>query len=374
MGAGSFTVTTTGVPSAALSESGTLPSGVSFADNGNGTASLAGTPAAGSNGTYPITITANNGISPNASQAFTLKVTLAPAITSAAATTFTAGSAGTFTVSSRPAIRPGPCRSPALCRTGVSFVDNGNGTGTLSGTPATGTGGSYPISFGASNGVGSPASQSLHPHRGRGARHHLGKHRHLHRGWRGYLHRDDHRCARRPLSETGPLPSGVSFADNGNGTASLAGTPAAGSNGTYPITITANNGISPNASQALTLKVDVRPGDHVGGGHHVHRRLGRYLHRQLRPGTRRTPCRSPAPCPNGVSFVDNGDGTGTLSGTPATGTGGSYPISFGASNGVGSPRLAVVHPDRGRGARHHLGKHRNFAEPAAQRLHGRHLG
>ena len=49
-------MTTTGTPTPALSESGTLPSGVSFVDNGNGTATLAGTPAAGTQGTYPITI------------------------------------------------------------------------------------------------------------------------------------------------------------------------------------------------------------------------------------------------------------------------------------------------------------------------------
>ena len=30
------------------------------------------------------------------------------------------------------------------------------------------------------------------------------------------------------LSETGALPSGVTFIDNGNGTATLAGTPAGG--------------------------------------------------------------------------------------------------------------------------------------------------
>ena len=45
--AGSFTVTTTGIPTAAISESGALPSGVTFTNNGDGTATLAGTPATG---------------------------------------------------------------------------------------------------------------------------------------------------------------------------------------------------------------------------------------------------------------------------------------------------------------------------------------
>ncbi len=68
--ADSFTVTTTGLP--ALTETGSLPSGVSFTDNGNGTASLSG--AASSSGIFPITITASNGVLPDATQSFTLTV------------------------------------------------------------------------------------------------------------------------------------------------------------------------------------------------------------------------------------------------------------------------------------------------------------
>ncbi len=71
---GSFTVTTTGSPAPSLSVTGTLPSGVTFVDNGNGTATLAGTPASTATGTYPLSITANNGISPDATQSFTLTV------------------------------------------------------------------------------------------------------------------------------------------------------------------------------------------------------------------------------------------------------------------------------------------------------------
>jgi hypothetical protein len=74
---GTFTVTTTGFPTGAamvITETGALPSGVTFVNNNNGTATLAGTPAAGTQGTYSITITANNGIAPNATQSFTLTV------------------------------------------------------------------------------------------------------------------------------------------------------------------------------------------------------------------------------------------------------------------------------------------------------------
>lgn len=80
--AGSFTVTTTGTPTAALTETGALPSGVTFVDNGDGTATIAGTPAGGTAGDYAITITAANGIGSGATQAFVLHVdSLVPPVT-----------------------------------------------------------------------------------------------------------------------------------------------------------------------------------------------------------------------------------------------------------------------------------------------------
>ncbi len=76
--ANTFTVTSTGAPSAALVENGALPQGVTFTDNGNGTATLSGAPAAGASGNYPLSLTANNGITPNATQSFTLALNRPP--------------------------------------------------------------------------------------------------------------------------------------------------------------------------------------------------------------------------------------------------------------------------------------------------------
>ena len=87
---------------------------MTFVNNGDGTATLAGTPAAGTGGTYPLIITAANGVGPNATQNFTLTVNAAPAITSAASTTFTEGQVGSFTVTHQRPPRP-PCRKRAPC-------------------------------------------------------------------------------------------------------------------------------------------------------------------------------------------------------------------------------------------------------------------
>ena len=68
-----FTVTASGTPTPALTVTGALPAGVTFVDNGNGTATLAGTPMAGSAGTYDLTIKAANSCF-EATQPFTLTV------------------------------------------------------------------------------------------------------------------------------------------------------------------------------------------------------------------------------------------------------------------------------------------------------------
>ncbi len=160
--AGSFLVTTSaGFPVATtLTKTGALPSGVTFTDNGSGGATIAGTPAAGTAGSYPITITASNGASPDATQSFTLTVIESPVITSADHATFTVGTAGSFTVTTSGGAGTTVTKTGTL-PSGVSFTDNGNGTATIAGTPAAGTGGSYPITITASDGVTPDATQNF---------------------------------------------------------------------------------------------------------------------------------------------------------------------------------------------------------------------
>jgi large repetitive protein len=56
--AGSFTFAVNGQPAPSYTEIGALPTGVSLATDG----ALAGTPGAGTQGTYPITVAADNGL------------------------------------------------------------------------------------------------------------------------------------------------------------------------------------------------------------------------------------------------------------------------------------------------------------------------
>ncbi len=156
--AASFGVTTSGNPVPTVSESGVLPGGVTFTDNGDGTATLAGTPAAGSGGAYSLTLTAANGIGTDAVQSFTLTVNQPPAITSADHATFTQGAAASFLVTTTgfPAVH---LAEAGALPSGVSFVDNGDGTATLAGIPA--ASGTFVVALTAANGSGGGASQAF---------------------------------------------------------------------------------------------------------------------------------------------------------------------------------------------------------------------
>ena len=67
----SFTVAALGFPVPSISETGALPAGVTFTDNGNGTATISGMPSTA--GTFGINLTASNGAG-SATQSFTLTV------------------------------------------------------------------------------------------------------------------------------------------------------------------------------------------------------------------------------------------------------------------------------------------------------------
>ena len=130
-----------------------LPTGLSMASS---TGTITGTPTAASSTTsYTVTVTdANNA---TASATFSLMVNQAPVITSGNSATFTVGAAGSFTVTATGFPTPTVSESGTL-PSGVAFNAT---TGVLSGTPAAGTGGTYNISFTASNGGTPNATQSF---------------------------------------------------------------------------------------------------------------------------------------------------------------------------------------------------------------------
>lgn len=82
-----------------------------------------------------ISFTAQNGFGSPATQAFTIILNQAPTFTSANNTTFVYGVPGSFTVTTAGFPAPGIHESGTL-PPWLAFVDHGNGTATLSGTPS----------------------------------------------------------------------------------------------------------------------------------------------------------------------------------------------------------------------------------------------
>ncbi len=241
---GTFAVTATGDTPISYTETGSLPSGVTLASNGT----LSGTPAFGTAGSYPITITATDANSNTTTQAFTLTVaTSVPVFTSAASTTFAENSASTFSVTANGDTPIGYTESGAL-PSGVSLATNG----TLSGTAALGTAGSYPIIITATDANSNTATQNFTltvtataPVFTSAASTTFAENN---AGTFSVTATGDTPIG---YTETGTLPSGVSLATNGT----LSGTPAFGTAGSYPITITATDANANTTTQAFTLTV-----------------------------------------------------------------------------------------------------------------------
>ncbi len=125
-----FQITATGFPTPSITQSGALPNGIMF--TAGNPARLSGT--ATSQGVFPITLTATNSVR-TTTQNFTLTVGNAPTFTSANTAVFTAGQPGSFTIKTTGL--PAPVLVSGLFLPGgLNFKDNGDGTATISGTPA----------------------------------------------------------------------------------------------------------------------------------------------------------------------------------------------------------------------------------------------
>ncbi|HET6249113.1 MAG TPA: putative Ig domain-containing protein [Tepidisphaeraceae bacterium] len=155
-----FTVTTTGNPS--IKENAFLPDGLAFVDNGDGTATLSGTPSPlDGTGHYNLIFTASNGASPDAHQFFTLTLDGAPGSGLARPKftskinlfTFHSGQADAFMVAATGT--PTPTLSVVgTLPAGVSFQDNHDGTGSFFGEPGLFAGGKYKVVVVASDDSG----------------------------------------------------------------------------------------------------------------------------------------------------------------------------------------------------------------------------
>jgi YVTN family beta-propeller protein len=334
----SFTVTASGTPAATLTHTGTLPSGVTFTANSNGTATLAGTPAVTAHGVYPITVTAKNSIGAT-SQAFLLTVDAGPAFSSSAAVTETAGVAFSYGVTTT--AYPTAALTTETLPGGFTFAGNGNGTGTLSGS-STLAAGTYSITITAANATASVNQTITLTVKAAGKTDQVTAFTSPATAMAtvGTPLSFTVTTATSPTSYTsnvshsGTLPAGVSFTNNGNGTATFSGTPSAAAEGRYMMTLTEKN-TAGTTTQSFVLTVTGAPT--ITSAATAAATVGSAL------GIRVSATGSPAPAmtesgalPQGLTWSDNGNGTATLAGTPTVNQGGVYTLTLTATNSLGS--------------------------------------
>lgn len=328
-------VTATGTPTPNLAETGTLPPGLSFHDNGNGTASITGTPPADVQGNYGVTITASNGVGSAASQHLVLSFSGAPRFTSATTLKVALGSHVDFTVQAVGAPTPTITFHGGL-PAGLYFRENANGTGTVFGSPSPSDHGSYDATFVASNGVGNAAIQHLMVTIAAVPKITSPPSATLRAGQYNMFEIHTSGSPAPALREYGQLPAGLFFHDNGNGTATIRGRAMPSDHGTYQVTVVASNGVGAQATQHLTLTFSQAPAVTSAGS--LSAKGGTAMSFKVTASGTPTPKLSEnGSLPPGLSFHPNGNGTATISGTPARGVQGTYRVTIIAANGVGSP-------------------------------------
>jgi hypothetical protein len=249
-----MTIVASGMPTATVSYTGALPAGLVATTNpGTGTITITGTAAAASIGNYPLLVTVI-GAASYRTDTVTLSVSTAPVFTSAASAAAVTGSPFSFTITTTGTPAAVISMTGAL-PSGVVFTPGANGTATLTGNAANSTAGhTYPLTFTATS-TGGVATQAF---------------------TLTATHAPQFTSAAsatavvgKPFSFTvttvgspiptitrsGTLPTGITFTDLGNGTATLAGTAVNTQAGqSFPLTLTVSNsgGTTP---QAFTLSV-----------------------------------------------------------------------------------------------------------------------
>ncbi len=319
----------------------TLPSGASFADNGDGTGSFDWTPTFLQSGSYEVTFYASDGTAID-SEIVTITVIDAgnqlPVLSSIGDQSTTEEVLLSFGVSATDA-ESTPSLSTSTLPSGASFVDNGDGTGSFDWTPTFTQAGTYNVTFYATDDSTAVDSEQvvitvfdagnqppvLDPI---GAQS-INENVLLTFG----VSASDADGTIAALT-TSTLPTGASFTDNGDGTGSFSWTPTYIQAGSYNVTFFADDGVA-NDSEIVTITVN-----EVGNQLPVLAAIGDQSTTEginlafgvSATDAESTPVLTTSSLPIGASFIDNGDGTGSFDWTPEFVQAGTYPITFYATD------------------------------------------
>ncbi len=254
-----------------------------------------------------------------------------PLITSEELATFAAELDNTFTFAATGSPPPSFEIIQGTLPPGVMLTNLGDGTATLTGKPEASAGGSYAFTVRAHNSTTPPALQdfvlTINAELGFTSPSQATFVAEKNDGFMittsGFPRPSDIRLS-------GTLPEGLFFVNYTTGEALIGGTPAVGSEGVYPLQVT----IVDPSSQAVLVQQDLtltvnNTYQFISLRNHAMLDESKEMPFQIRViGTPRVQLTMEGRLPEGVTFVDNGDGTGTLGGVPVYRTMGIYPLRF----------------------------------------------
>ncbi len=272
-----------------------VPPWLSLTDRGDGTALLRGTPPANTTGPVgilvflsfaqdtfntPVCFTVSNPSGPNPVATpianFNINIVPSPAFTSSNTMFGLTGTLNVFPIATNQ--NTGSISAAGTIVPGMNLQDFGNASAELRGNPLAGSGGYYPLNLRLTQNSQQVATQLLNWHILQAPSIQSQDAVLFHIGWANNFAVHTSGYPKIPvedipsqwgagmrLSITGALPNGVTFNSKSptganTGTGIFSGVPAPGTEGAYPITISAINGSPPTATKPLTLIV-TRAGD-----------------------------------------------------------------------------------------------------------------
>ncbi len=223
--------------------------------------------APSSNGSDSVTASYSGDVNDaSASTTATVAIDTEPAITSATSFTTTAGSTFTTTVETTgvPSISAISLDGGSL-PPGLSLVDNGNGTATISGAVRADAGGLFSVGIALDDGVLAPVVDDLSITVDEAPSFTTISSGSCVAGAPCDISLSAAGYPAPTISITTTLPSGLSFADQGDGTALISGTPTPADVGTTSFVVSAANGIGAEVEQHFTLAITPSPAAPGGG-------------------------------------------------------------------------------------------------------------
>ncbi|BCR04430.1 hypothetical protein DESUT3_14990 [Desulfuromonas versatilis] len=249
-----------------LTISGTYPAWLALTDNGDGTATLGGTPGNAQVGNHSINLKVTDAGGLSATQAFIITVANLndpPTFSSSPVLSAQQGTAYSYAVKGADVDTGDSLTITGTYPAWLTLTDHGNGSATLSGTPDNGQVGNHPVGLKVTDGGGLSATQNFSilvsnlndapvftstpvtsAEQGKAYT---------------YTVKASDPDAGDKLTFSGSYPSWLTLTDNGDGTAILAGAAGVEAVGEHSVSLTVDDPGGLAASQSFTLSVTAAP-------------------------------------------------------------------------------------------------------------------